>query len=248
MNRYYTYLRTLVVFLSLSLVVDTPVMGQENSKKDCLEELEKVTQHYSETYSKEKYSITLRSRIIENGERGEILDTKLWYEKDRYKTENPFMTMLVDKKYHVIVLRDTKVILLRNNNYEDEEQKEEEPILDMDLKTQIDSLMKYVEKIDCFTTDEKGKLTLSFTKEYQREMELLKKITMHYQPTTGKLKKTEYTYGSLDGDVIKTTEYLNYTENYTGNIFKGSAVSQVWANGKLTWAYKDYEIRDLRVK
>ena len=212
----------------------------------CAEEIKKVVDQYDKNYNRNAtFTVTTRSLVIENGLEGEWLTTVFWKSGERYKLDNLFMTVFLDSKEHVIILKESRVVIVRSNSYEDDGK----PVgagVNVNGEMDIDSLMALTEDVTCAHDREHGELLLSFPVYNQAKLNYLRSAILYYDHGSGAVRKTEYQYRNETNSTVQVTEYLNYSDSPSGTVFRGSAFDQVAQSGTLLPEYSGYKIQDLR--
>jgi len=240
------YILSMVVVnqISFSCWVNARMIDGEEEDR-CKSQIEKVVKNHNTTFSKDKnFTVTTRSLTIENGANGEWLTTKFWKSGEKYKLENPFMTLYMDANEHVIILNDSRAVIVRSNSYDGESSSNSGVSLSGEME--MDSLIGLTEDISCGHDKDHGELLLNFPEESWKKLNYLRSAILYYDHNTGAIRKTQYEYRHEDNSSIQITEYLDYSNKLGSSVFTGSATDQVMKNGKINVAFEDYEWQDMR--
>lgn len=232
-----------MLFLSgySSVAISQLVSANEN----CKTELEKILRLYNVKYNKERYAATFSTQVMEGGEQGEKLVTKIWRDGKNIKIENPYLMMFIDTRDHIIILKDSRAIIARSNSYDNAGKLTNIPSVSNMEEQLMENINKYASNIYCEKQGREVKITLSFPESAKAELGLLKKVILHCK-NDGTLLKGEYEYYADKGVTGQVYEYLSFTDNIDAVVFAGNAVGQVFEGNKLKEIYQGFEFKDLR--
>lgn len=213
--------------------------GFAPSDGTCDKALLKIAGFYKQCYNYEKLYMKYSMQIVENGEVGEKLSTEWWSSTDKIRMENEFMYTFIDEKTEVMVLKDSRTVLLKNAT--------PNKIIQLpDVNTQLDSLKKLANKINCIKKEDAGELTLEFLPKINGKNCPYKRIVYTYSSGNGSVQKVEYEYYTAGGSKKDIYEYHKVSSSFSDDILKGSALEKVLVGNKLRSEYAGYTLRDLR--
>lgn len=212
----------------------------------CYKEFNKLLNYYEQQKLNQNEYYKFYSYNEVNGIVGEKILTESWYDGERYKYQNPFMTLYQDKNNKVLILNDREMILI-SNSVEIKHSKK----VEFDFRAQIDSVIKLADKVTCEELNKTIKIiTVYLPQKVNNSINKYKTIKHYFEKKTGKLTKSVYEYYTGTKDTKKDIiEYLEIQTSFDESELLLKAKDYVLSKkGQLKKEYSGYELVDQRIK